>query len=549
MLVYKYKPNQYYIEDPNELKIDFSSKCVDNDFQDFLLLKPTDFSLEDEMQTVGRRYLGFIHELTHYFQDLSTPSCIAERIYKTKFTKKYIDNYYIGIESPILLTEEEGHVFNLVYNVTKSDDMPTFKELVDKSIDYGFFQKAGTENAYNRYFPIISYKDLIESYAELKAWQTIICETKPTPTNSKYLLTLLRKRNDSLVIDESGRYAVKTNNCKYERYSIARTIFLAFFKYCRPSKFYIYQNINGIPLIDYLLFMGNNFTVNVSSMDDNGMLQTKEIDITGISDMDYLGKLENQLIAWILFALDVALTIPTTSKICSYVKTGDYELMDFVPTCRFFKVLSILYRYPDYFNNLSENDNWHSTFDIVSKLLNWPSYNEIKQDIQTSNIIFHSGNIAIYQNALLDRKLQSTIESNNGNILNLFKKLNIPIIIKYPHVFCLIRYDSGNLKRLIIGEHELLKYYELSHDDLINFTDNDESLLMQIKQNIVNMSFYESLAKDKFVCLFPYFSCINHCKIKNHIDLFLSENNNCAMQNHIRKYVSCFQYKIDKILK
>lgn len=545
--MYIYKFNKFYIEDPKELKIDFNSNCVENDFQDCLLFKPMNYSIDDEMQTEGKKYLGYIHELTHYFQDLSIPSCIADRIYRTKIAKKYIDNNYIGIDSPILLNEEESYIYQIIYNSFDNVDKSNFQKLFESSIDFDLFQSNQYGDSHNRYFPIITYKDLLESYAELKAWQSIICETEPTESNSKYILNLLRQRNDSLVVDECGRVAIKTFDYKYERYSIARVAFLAFFKYCKPTDFYIYQDINGVPLVDYLLFMGNNFTIDVTSVNDNGILQTKEIDITGLNEREYLGKYETQLIAWILLALEVALTIPTTSKINNYIKSGKYQLNDFVPTCRFFKVLSVINRYPEYFNNLSENDNWLSNFNIISELLNWPSYNEIKQDIQSSNIFFHSGSITIYQNALLDRRQHTTIESNNGNIQNLFKNLNIPIIIKYPHVFCLVRYDSGNLKQLVMGEHELLKYYDLLYDDMINFALNDELLLMQIWQNFVNMSFYDNLAHDKWTCLFPYFTCITQCNIKDNLELFLEDNSNCAMQNHIRKYVSCFQYKIDKI--
>lgn len=543
MRKFTYKSNRFYIEDPKGLKFARDDSQIVNEFMDSLLLKTNEFNINEDPKFVkGQEYLNFIHELTHYYQDLCLPSCIGERVYKTRTLKRCIVNHYVGTNSPIPIDEMKMEIYEKIYHDYVKLDR-TNLHTGDNVIDNIQFIDSGKNDSGTLYFPEISYRDLLECYAEMKAWQSIICETTPSEANHDYIVRLLRKRNDSFVYDEDGETAVKIFKRKsFDRYSIIRVVFLAFFKYCKPSKFYIYQNLNGIPMIDYLLFMGQNCILPIKEFNDANI---KEIDLTGLTNYKYLTEVEFTLIKWILFSLDIALTIPTTDKIYQLINSGQYNIDDFNPCCRFYKVLAVLHDQPYYFNELGCSERWQTIHDDISEILGWPKYSEIIEDLINSNSIIHEGSITYYQNKFVLMRKQITMEDSNGPMLNFFKNMNIPLVVHYPNLFVIYSYQDEMLMQMVVSEDVKSHYFNLPISIFLNAKSDDWTFLMQLYRNEINMEIYKIIQENKFSCVFPFLSCNKHCRIGCIADL--NENPICAMNSHIRKEISIFRSKI-KIL-
>lgn len=542
MRKFTYKSNRFYIEDPKVLEFARDERRVVNEFMDSLLFKTNEFNITEDPKFVkGQEYLNFIHELTHYYQDLCIPSCIGERIYKTKIMKRYIDNHYMGINSSIPFDELEKEIYEKIYHdYVKLDRKNLYADT--KVIENIQFIDSEKDEFSTLYFPEISYHDLLECYAEMKAWQSIICETTPTETNHDYIVKLLRKRNDSFVYDEDGEKAVKIfKRRSYERYSIIRVAFLAFFKYCKPSKFYLYQDLNGIPMIDYLLFMGQNCILPINEFND---IHIKEIDITGLTNYKYLTEVEFSLIKWILFSLDIALTIPSTNKICELIKSGQYNIDDFNPCCRFYKVLAMLHDHPYYFNELGPSEKWQIIHDDMAEILGWPNYSFITIDLINANSLFHYGTISFFQNELLLKRKAISMENSNGPLLKFFKNINIPMVVHYPNLYVVYYYQDGLLMQLVLSDDIKEKYYDLPINLCLKATNDGEIFLMQLFRNEINIGIYKQIRENKFSCVFPLFYGKNKCNIDCISNLIWNDNPNCAMQNHIRKEISIFNSKI-----
>lgn len=540
MASYIYKQSSYFIQDKKKINLSENDESIKNDFQWVIQCETKSFSLsEDPDMEKGNQYLGFIHELTHYYQDLSICSCISEHIYKTRVLKHLFDTHFLKVNSPITLTDEEVEIYNYIYKSPISVDVKSVKSFSEGKGNLIFVNKG------EHFFPTITYKDLLECYAETKAWQSIICETPDSIENHKYIYELLKERHDKLCVDENGSPAVsfKYNDHGYDRYSIVRAIFLSFFHHCKPNKYKIYNTVipnSKIASIDYLLTMGQ---IPVEKSYDISNEYCISIPVT-ISPTDYLVQLERNLLSTILFALDVALTIPTTTRIKQLVKDGHYQLDDFHPCIRFYKILSMFYKYPDYFNNLDSGYNWMSVFDDISDLLNWPPYFPVAKDVSSANKFFHGGNIAIYQDHFLAYHMNTTMGSNNGAIFRMFRNMNIPIILHFPDLFVVIRYLEKNVQELVVSDNRLYGYLEASNNELYSYTENDEVFLQQIFSNKIDMQLYESINKNEFKCPFSTLNCKETCRVQTILGLFNNDNPNCFVQFHIRKEILDFNNKV-----
>ena len=530
----------YFIRDKQKLNLSDKDESLRNDFQWVIQCETKSFSLsEDPNFDKGYQYLDFIHELTHYYQDLSICSCIGEHIYKTRVLKHFFDTHFIKVKSPITLTDEEVEIYNYIYNSSISIDVNSIKSFSEGKGDLSFLNKG------EHFFPTITYKDLLECYAETKARQSIICETPHSIENHKYIYELLKKRHDRLCIDENGVPAVsfKYDDNGLDRYSIIRDIFLSFFHHCQPNKYKIYNTVtpnSKITVIDYLLFRGH---IPVEESYDISNEYCISIPVK-ISPTNYLVQLERDLLSTILFALDVALTIPTTTRIKQLVKDDRYKLEDFHPCIRFYKIMSMFYKYPDYFNNIDSGYNWMSVFDDISGLLNWPSYFPIVKDISSTNKFFHRGNIAIYQDHFLEYHMNTTMESNNGAIFRMFRNMNIPIILNYPNFYVAIRYLEKNVRELVISDKRLYGYLKAGFNKLYSYTEDDEVFLQQIFSNKINMQLYENINKNIFKCPYSTLDCKETCRVQTILGLFNNDNPNCFAQYHIRKEILDFKNKV-----
>ena len=543
MATYSYLRNRYYIHDKRKITIPNDCETFPHDFQWILQLQEKNFDLNsDPNLKKGEQYLGFIHELSHYYQDLSLCSCISEHIYKTRVLKHYIDTTYFKIDSPVTLTQDEIDIYKTIYETPISVERESVSDFSKGIRNLHFI------NNDDHYFPAITYKDLLECYAEMKAWQTIICETSDSESNHKYIRMLLTNRYNKLGVDENGLPAVSFEFERegFDRYSIVRLLFLSFFHHCKPSKFCIYNKVTDnsqLQVIDYLASMGEFTVEEVLSNLSNGYSALKTVEI---SDTDYLVSFERDLLIWILLALDIALTIPTTLKITTLIKSGNYSIEDFHPCCRFYKVLAFFYKYPDYINNIDSNYSWMSVFDDIARVLDWPSYFETAKNVSDANKFFHNGNITIYQDLFLAHHMKTTMDNNNGAIFRMFRNMNIPIIIHFPQIFVLITYSSTEVQEMVIDDNRLMGYFNQDFRIYDKFTEDGETLLQEIFINDLNMQLYNNIYEDRFKCIFSILNnCRGLCSINNMESLFDYKKGNCFVQGHIIKECQSFITRIN----
>lgn len=541
MASYTYNPSMYFIENRKKLQFSEKGNSIKYDFQWVIQCKAKAFSLtEDPKLEKGNQYLGFIHELTHYYQDLSLCSCISEHIYKTKMAKSYYDAKFVEITSPIKLTIDEISIYNYIYTSPISIEINSLRAFSEGKSDLSF-----VENGVH-FFPSITYRDLLECYAEIKAWQSILCEAPVNVDNYQYIYQLLKNKHDKLKVDENGNPAVsfKYNEKGFDRYSIIRAVFLSFFHHCPPNKYKIYNGVipnSRTTVIDYLLTMGQIPVEESYDICDDYCISIP----VNVSSFDYLIQFELNFLSTLLFALDVALTIPTTSRIEKLVRDGDYKVEDFHPCIRFYKVISMFYKYPDYFNNLDSDINWMSVFDDIADLLDWPRYYPTIKDVSNANKFFHGGNMVVYQEHFLSYHMNTTMESNNGAILRMFRNMNIPIILRYPDNFVVVRYSNNNVYELVVDDNRLYSYLSANSDDLFSYTEDDEILLQQIFSNKIDIQLYKNINKMDYKCPLPNLNCKQSCNVYAMSELFNTDNPKCFIQHHIRKEIWDFYKKIN----
>lgn len=541
MASYRYNPSMYFIENRKELEFSDMRDSIKYDFQWILQFKPKAFSLtEDPKLKKGNQYLGFIHELTHYYQDLNLCSCISDHIYKTKVAKSYFDTNFVKTTSSIKLTRDEINIYNYIYKSPISIELNSLDAFSEGKSELSFIEKGA------HFFPSITYKDLLECYAEMKAWQSILCEAPVSVDNYQYIYELLKKRHDKLKVDEKGNPVVsfKYDEKGFDRYSIVRDVFLSFFHHCPPNKYKIYNTVipnSRTTTIDYLLTMGQIPVKESYDISDDYCISIP----INVSSLDYLIQFELNFLPILLFALDVALTIPTTSKIEQLIRDGYYKVEDFHPCIRFYKVISMFYKYPDYFNNLDSGFNWMSVFDDIADLLNWPKYYPTIKEVCNTNKFFHGGNIVTYQEHFLCYHMNTTMESNNGGILRLFRNMNIPIILRFPDNFVVARFFNENITELVVNDHLLLLYLTANSDDLFSYTEDDETMLQQIFSNIIDIQLYKNIKNPNYRCPLTILNCKHSCKVHFMSELFNIDNPNCFIQRHIRKEILDF-YKKNK---
>lgn len=541
MANYKYIHNRFYIKEEKELEISEDKSRTEYDFQWIFCHDNKKFSLaEDRDMIVGKQYLGCIHELTHYFQDLSICSCIAERIYKTKYSKCYFDNFILRDKPLYKVTEKEIEIYNKIY---KTSIGVVKTSVVDFSENRGEFRFVECESdPFNKkdYFPIINYRDLLECYAEMKAWQSIIIENYEDEDKHEYIAQLLVIRNT-----RSGWNNIE--DCfdfdyylrSVERYSVIRKIFLAFFSLVKKCDFWIHNKIRSksrTSIIQILMSVGQ-FPDEELIEYPNGYTYKKR---SHVPESVYLKEFELIFLQWLLFSLDVAMTIPTTETIAKLVSKATYKIEDFHPCCRFYKVLGMFFKYPDYFNNLDGEYVWSSIFDDIANTLHWPSYEFTANNISYANKFFHNGNIVFYQDHFLAYHMHSTIQTNNLAILQAFRDMKIPIFLHFNDTFMVLRYfnekndETTIMDEYIVKEEQLTKYYTHNPCEFESYKDNSDNDLFCLYANDLNMKLYKNItSNNNFICIYNHPKCECKCTVHSFTDIFDRNSNTCQIFKHI----------------
>lgn len=532
MSSYQYKSNCYYIIDKHKPPFTENGEYIGNEMTWILQCQHKKFSLRDDPNlSKGTSYISFIHELCHYYQDLSITSCIAQHIYKSRYLKKWYDSHFDLFATSSILNLDED-VYHIIYETPRSikrDNILRFSEGIGEIII--------TDHS-DHFFPCFSYRDMIECYAEMKAWQSIICETPDSEDNHDYILSLLRGRNGSLFYDEDASYVNFKYENEHDRYTILRSVFLSFFHHCTPNGIYLFNHVPGldnVKVIDFILHMGLKCGKKI-----NGKYSYYPINST-----EYLLKYELNLLHLLLFVMDVALTIPSTDYIVESINKGLYTIEDFHPCSRFFKVLSFIYTYPSYISYLEENSRWVTAYDDISSMFGWPLYTEIENSFQTNLPLCNDRLLASYKKMFLKFHRDSTMGTNNGAIFRMFRELNIIIPIQYNNgFFMMIRYPTyeSSVQSLQIVLISKLHCFKCFFDDAVlnDVIPNDYKtvlegvLAIELVTNDVNMKLYNNITTEKFDCMFhPYCNRQKICCFKTMNSLIDVESKGCASQEYI----------------
>ncbi len=513
---YKYSRSKFYIKDKKNLHID--AQGIEHEFNWIFQFKPANFSLEsDPDYKNGAQYLNLIHEISHYYQDLSIPACIGERIYKTRVTTHFcLSKVKPKIESDFLVSQEEIDCYELLYNSSLSQNISQFEDNLSPEI-------CNLLSNRESYFTSFSCKDFLECYAEMKAWQVLIND-RSDKENSVYLLSLLRTRNDGIYVRNNRFIELNTfEKDSLARYALIRTLFLEFFFYLKPNELFIYNGNES--LIQLYSFVTMNSTAN-------------QTDTSAIDDYTYL-KFESNLLKWVIFVMDIALTIPPIHIILEFIKTGKYKVADFHPTYRFFKVLEMMYKYPIYFNNIDGGYSWVSIYNDIANIQKWPNYQTVINYILSSSRINNNDVFTSLHEYFIRLRLNANMENYNGSLLKIFKASQIPIYLRFPHFYIETKYLNNELLQLVCNDDEQLLHYIVGYLG-VGYDKHKHKLTLSklftdLFVNELNMSFYDMIISNKFNCVFPNPNCLGNCKIHESLELFKEDSDLCYFQAHIRR--------------
>lgn len=516
MASYNYSRSKFYIRDKKNLHI--NTQGIEHEFNWIFQFKPANFSLEsDPNHKDGVQYLNLIHEISHYYQDLSIPACIGERIYKTRVMTHFcLSKAKSKIELDSLMSQAEIDCYEILYNSSLSQNISQFKDNLSPEI-------CNLLSNRESYFTSFSYKDFLECYAEMKAWQVLIND-KSNKDNSDYILSLLRTRNDGIDIRNNRFIELNTfEKNSLARYALIRSLFLEFFFYLNPNELFIY-NGNG-SLIQLYSFVTMNCTTN-------------KTDSLGIDDYTYL-KFESNLLKWVIFVMDIALTIPPIHIILKFIKIGKYKVADFHPAYRFFKVLEMMYEYPIYFNNIDGGDNWVSIYNDIANIQKWPNYQTVIDYTLSSSRINNNDVFTSLHEYFIRQRFNADMENYNGSLLKIFKASQIPIYLRFPNFYIENKYLKNELLQHICNDDEQLLHYIVGYLG-IGYDKHKHRLTLSrlftdLFVNELNMSFYDRIISNKFKCVFPNPKCLRNCKIHEFTELFIEDSDLCYFQAHIKR--------------
>lgn len=158
---------------------------------------------------------------------------------------------------------------------------------------------------------------------------------------------------------------------------------------------------------------------------------TNNTDSLSIDDYTYL-KFESNLLKWVIFVMDIALTIPPIHIILKFIKTGKYKIADFHPAYRFFKVLEMMYKYPNYFNNIDGGYNWVSIYNDIASIQKWPNYQTVIDYTLSSSRINNNDVFTSLHEYFIRQRYNANMENYNGSLLKILRHLKYLYIYDFP---------------------------------------------------------------------------------------------------------------------
>lgn len=554
MSIYRYYNNKYYIDFKSDL--DEGTRDRDDYFEYRRVIKEgiMDFHPQDDPSLIkGNQYIGTIHELTHYYQDLSFPSCVGERLFKTWYYRSKAD-LFLGEKSCIDLEPEDIEMYHYIYK--EPIRLQGYKSIIDGKMCFG--------DELSNFWPI-KYLDLYESYAEMKAWESIIINSKLTEDNSQYIRDLLKNRYSPLAIGPKGEaYSTISYDTPLDYYSVARNYFL-FFILC------YFEVKKGKSIDDPGSIFDEYFSKIAMRM---GFVPTKwfsEYNRKIFSSENhaengmYLMCFEYTILRWVLFALEVAFSIPSIKQINRLIRNNCNVKEDFHPCCRFFTTIYTILENRNYFisieNHFRGRDigmKWVEAFDCVALNNGWPTYLETISDLSKNNKLYHCGYVPAYQDRLMFLRLSDPILSKHTPIPEVFFNNNIPIVTRACDTYVVtFKNKYGNIKEFLIKDFcpPLLRYLQPETFYPIDYhyqkiADTGDYPAMEVFGNSISMNlfslFYET--NKPFKCQCHWCEHYNGCSINTAEDVFKIPQG-CFLKTHMMIDRLNFIFKKDEIYK
>lgn len=368
----------------------FRLNIGENDFSKyepyFNGLKLPEYIEEPNAEKLLDNERALYHELSHYYQDIYFPACICERELKINILADYVQNAS-GKSHNNKKHNKRRELFDYLFMTKYCDDNLYSLSKNDEGID----------------FWAISYKDLLESYADIRASKTVFDAYRNEDEQIKDFIRnyILKRKLFHYDLDDNQ---LTTRLGDLDRtYAICKHVFLTLFS-AANSRFCFNDSLNSFNRIK--VDLANAFS---SEKDERLFNLARNLDI------------------FLLFCIEFALTLPSASFIEKSIEEGKDKRM-FHPGCRFYSLIALIMSYPDTFNDLDFSANYVEVFDQISEACGLYKYEDVVKSLTYPNfpfsVIRHSHNLRLKET--INVKIENRC---NIDIMTFFKKTGNPIIL------------------------------------------------------------------------------------------------------------------------
>ena len=428
--------------------------------------------------------VGLYHELTHYYEDLFFPACNCE----------------CQMVQEIILNRNNADV------LTKKREL--YKYLFEEGYcDENLYSLSGKYE--NMDFWSISYTDLLESYADIRATKTFLdLYYRKDEHVDTFIRDYIRKNNVFHYELLDHQLVAPIRRAFLRQYAICKHVILTLFSLSK-SKFFANDEYN---------------TFNIVKLD-------LAYALSYVKDKSFYN-LERNLDIYILFFIEFALTLPSASFIEKSIEEGK-DIRMFHPGFRFYALIALVHKYPETFNDLEYDANYVDVFNQISEFLGLYKYEDVVNSLAKPYLPFYT--ISFACTTFLQQTKNNSIGSRcNIDLLNFFKQIGTPILLwgdKRQQIYIgdgkdkfesyqyedtmlayIFNYICSDLDRLSIGFHKDLS-------DLKNKTNH--FFLQESASSFVLSIIKESILNNKKNRICPL-TCIN-------------KDENCLLQNKLCK--------------
>lgn len=397
-------------------RLSFRINIRDNNFSIyepfFNGLRLPDYFNKPNAEELFQNEIGLYHELTHFYQDFFFPACICERDLKNRIVDS-VKNH--SVQEVNDLKELYEYLFE------ESQYVETLKELINPNSNKDFWS--------------ISYKDLLESYADIRSTKTVMDAYFNKDNQVDQFISNFFINNTSFHFEsfENNRKIHTKLGGTTRQYSICKQVFLSLLTFTK-SKFLF---CDEEPTAEYLkILMADGFRHNKG---------------------DFMYNIARRLDIILLYCIEFALTLPSITFIKDAIKDGKSKRM-FHPGCRFYYIVTTILGNPDTFNKLDISASYTEVFDIISDTSSdLYKYSDVVNSYLKPNIPFSF--VRHQHNRTLIETIQKITIANrcNSDIFGFFKQTGIPVLL----------WGQGR-QQIYVGDgndkFDILQYYGDTHD-------------------------------------------------------------------------------------